>query len=297
MSNDGFSNLKKHEMDLLVDEIDKLLLNHIKWLKSIQKIIICNLPYEKSLNGSSQGCLFGNWYYSVKNTLILNNPEFIELGVLHNQLHNVVDDILNSYSNKQLIQSKEYDYFSHTHDEFIACLNSFIFSLHSTRLQIDTLTGLPNRGLIFQILDKEQSRGIRKKINHSVAMIDIDFFKKINDEYGHQVGDIVLKNLSKLFVNFLRKYDSIGRYGGEEFIFCMPETSLKEAIIICERLRKRIEETEIKISNYSNIKFTCSFGLSEWQSDLSLDEVIKRSDIALYSAKNSGRNKVVVWSK
>ncbi len=186
-------------------------------------------------------------------------------------------------------------HFSRIQDDFISSLNAFIFNLNATRFQIDALTGIPNRGLIFQMLEKEHSRGLRKQVVHSIAIIDIDFFKKVNDEYGHLAGDRVLKRIAQLFTNSLREYDSIGRYGGEEFLFCMPDTSIKHAAFIMERLRKAIQALSITINDIVTLNITCSIGLSEWDPKLSLLGVISQADSALYSAKNSGRNKVEIW--
>ena len=132
-------------------------------------------------------------------------------------------------------------------------------------------------------------RGVLEKINNiekgSVLFFDIDHFKNINDTYGHDFGDFVLKEIGKILKSSFRKSDIIGRWGGEEFVIILPNTDYKTAMRVAEKLRKDIEN-----HNFDNVKVTISIGVSEYQNDL--ENAIKMADEALYKAKNSGRNQV-----
>ena len=131
-------------------------------------------------------------------------------------------------------------------------------------------------------------------------MTDIDFFKKVNDTYGHAVGDLVLKTIAKVIRSQLREYDIAGRYGGEEFSILLPFTKIEEAKMVAERLRKSIENKVINISKVNpdaevkEIKVTISLGIYEIKPDDEDDDLLKKADKALYEAKNTGRNKVVI---
>ncbi|MDE6138095.1 MAG: GGDEF domain-containing protein, partial [Candidatus Gastranaerophilales bacterium] len=131
-------------------------------------------------------------------------------------------------------------------------------------------------------------------------MTDIDFFKSVNDTYGHAVGDLVLKTIAKIIRGQLREYDIAGRYGGEEFSIILPFTKIKEAQMVAERLRKTIEEKVIDISKVNpdcgikEIKVTLSLGIYEMKESDNDEDLLKKADKALYQAKNTGRNKVVV---
>ena len=131
-------------------------------------------------------------------------------------------------------------------------------------------------------------------------MTDIDFFKSVNDTYGHAVGDLVLKTIAKIVRGQLREYDIAGRYGGEEFSILLPFTKIEEAIRVAERLRKSIENYEIDISKVNpdsdikKINVTLSLGIYEMTPDDNDEDLLKKADKALYQAKNTGRNKVVV---
>ena len=124
-------------------------------------------------------------------------------------------------------------------------------------------------------------------------MTDIDYFKSVNDTYGHAVGDLVLKTVSRVIKNQLRDYDIAGRYGGEEFVVLLPHTKLDEAQMVAERLRKAVENKKIDISKIlpdkGDINVTISLGVSQYKDN----EFIQEADKALYEAKDSGRNKVV----
>ena len=155
----------------------------------------------------------------------------------------------------------------------------------------DSLTGLWNHSEILNILESELERGKRQNTSVSVIMADLDNFKQINDTYGHQNGDTVICEVSRRILSVLRPYDSIGRYGGEEFLLVLPGCNEAGAYNTAERLRKSISFTGINISS-GKILTTISLGIStrEWSSELLGEELVRRADEALYEAKNSGRN-------
>jgi diguanylate cyclase (GGDEF)-like protein/PAS domain S-box-containing protein len=157
----------------------------------------------------------------------------------------------------------------------------------------DSLTSLLNKRAINQRIDAEIKRAQRYKFFLSLAIADIDFFKKINDTYGHQVGDSVLKQMALLFTKNLRSVDTVGRIGGDEFIIVFPHTSRENAFIPIERLRKMIEQFKFKkISN----NITVSFGIAELKDAEDKSSLVKRADDYLYKAKNLGRNMVIAES-
>ena len=129
-------------------------------------------------------------------------------------------------------------------------------------------------------------------------MLDVDFFKKINDTYGHYVGDIVLKEFAKIISDEVREYDFAARYGGEEFFIILPSTTLDEAKIVANRLRERIENESFDISKFhetiKTLNITTSVGLVPLKEDMDLKQLFVKVDKALYEAKKTGRNKVVV---
>lgn len=163
----------------------------------------------------------------------------------------------------------------------------------TTLANTDSLTNVLNRRAFMERMKQEAQRSFREKTNFSLLLTDIDHFKNVNDQYGHQVGDIVLKTFANQFLLFSRPYDFIGRYGGEEFVVGIPGADRKQAYGIAERMRKRLEQLEIMLPDGSEaIRITASFGVStlRTESSESVDSLIHRADEALYKAKDEGRN-------
>ena len=156
----------------------------------------------------------------------------------------------------------------------------------------DALTGLYNRRHFEDTLEREFLRAVRYKNNLSFAIVDIDFFKNINDTYGHSAGDYVLKEIAYLISQTFRKTDMVFRYGGEEFAVIITETNLENAMYPLERMRKTIENKKF-VYNNQIINVTVSIGLSEVNEDTdSGNKLFECADKALYKAKGSGRNRV-----
>jgi diguanylate cyclase (GGDEF)-like protein/PAS domain S-box-containing protein len=161
----------------------------------------------------------------------------------------------------------------------------------------DMLTGLPNRRHFLAQLDQEMAR-VSRTNDHSasVLMIDIDFFKQVNDTFGHTTGDGALRHLAGLMRQELRKIDTLGRLGGEEFGIILPGAALPAAEIFAERLRKVVAESPVEYPGHA-IPLTISIGVTEIKAgDASADDALIRADRALYHAKECGRNKVTVES-
>jgi diguanylate cyclase (GGDEF)-like protein len=131
-----------------------------------------------------------------------------------------------------------------------------------------------------------------QKMPLSLIMLDIDFFKKINDELGHIKGDFVLEKVAEILKDNSRKNDLIGRYGGEEFIMVLPKVNIENANFVAEKLRKKVEDSNI----LKDKKITISLGISLYENEESIKDFIEKSDLALYEAKKT-RNKCVVYSK
>ncbi|MCR5265720.1 MAG: sensor domain-containing diguanylate cyclase [Cyanobacteria bacterium RUI128] len=160
---------------------------------------------------------------------------------------------------------------------------------------MDALTGLNNRRQFEIRLSEQYSAANRQNTPLCAIMTDIDFFKKFNDTYGHATGDLVLKNTASVIKNELREYDIASRYGGEEFCILLPQTSLEEAKIVAERLRSAVEN--MRIENNDAIRVTISVGLAELDIKDMAEDLYMKADRALYEAKESGRNRVVVYNK
>jgi two-component system cell cycle response regulator len=157
----------------------------------------------------------------------------------------------------------------------------------------DSLTGLYNRHFLDAHLNNMVNSSINNKKSFSVMILDMDHFKAVNDTYGHDAGDEILKALTKRIIDSIRSSDLAARIGGEEFMVLLPETNIADAYILADRIRAKIGTTPFVVSHEIELTKTISIGIAEL--NLSGDNaaaMIKRADNALYEAKNTGRNKV-----
>jgi diguanylate cyclase (GGDEF)-like protein len=159
----------------------------------------------------------------------------------------------------------------------------------------DRLTAIWNRGAILDLLKGELERSRRSQDSLGIIMVDVDFFKKINDSYGHLVGDTVLQEVGHRLASGLRSYDSVGRYGGEEFLIVVPGCDTLNLVVTAERLRHRIADQPIQ-TRAGPVPVTISLGLAAAQANESVvigrETLIRDADQALYAAKARGRNRV-----
>ncbi len=161
----------------------------------------------------------------------------------------------------------------------------------SRQAHYDQLTSIYNRHRFNELFGIEKERTDRNQGVMSIIIIDIDDFKKINDTYGHNVGDIVLKTFSQLIQNKIRITDVLARWGGEEFVILLPETDINGGYETAEQIRKVIQGYDFSIVG----QVTASFGVAEYEHKQSLEELVKRCDKALYIAKSGGKNQVVKY--
>ncbi len=158
----------------------------------------------------------------------------------------------------------------------------------------DELTGLSNRRCFDATFEKEFLRASRYKNKLTLVMFDIDYFKSVNDTYGHQCGDYILKQISNAALQTFRKTDTVFRYGGEEFVVILTETDINQAIIPLERFRKTVQTLALNYQG-QDVNVTVSIGACQLTSEMSSKEdFLQKTDEALYEAKNSGRNKTVL---
>jgi diguanylate cyclase (GGDEF)-like protein len=162
----------------------------------------------------------------------------------------------------------------------------------------DYLTGLKTRGYFEQQLEMEIKRCERKKAPLALVMIDIDYFKSLNDRYGHHVGDQVLRDISSLLTKDMREIDTVARYGGEEFVIILPETSAASAVRVAQRLRRSVEHAKFFAGSSAAVEqLTISLGIAVYPQDARFKrDLIESADAALYDAKSRGRNQVMLYS-
>ena len=159
----------------------------------------------------------------------------------------------------------------------------------------DTLSGLHNRRYFMEFLQKELQRFARHGESFSLLMIDIDHFKRINDTYGHPIGDIVIQAVADVLKREVREMDFVARIGGEEFAVVLPDTEESRALEVAERIREAAETTEIRIPSLPPFRFSLSVGIAVAEPENDIAAILRASDTALYEAKERGRNRVCFY--
>ena len=223
--------------------------------------------------------LYIHFYPVDENILIVGNVNMLEMEKLRKQLVNTSSEL--NAVNREL--QKKNAQLEHAKKQL------------EQMARTDPLTTLSNRRDFYDIIVKEAIRFERNLKPFSIVMSDIDNFKIYNDTYGHECGDFILVSIANIFRTELRKQDSVGRWGGEEFILLLPNTNAQGAYNVTEKLRKKIDET---ILHYSDLELhvTLTFGVREFEKDMSIKTCIHHADIALYRGKNNGKNNVTVYN-
>jgi diguanylate cyclase (GGDEF)-like protein len=219
--------------------------------------------------------------------LVRNHPEVIDLQIeLVSWLGFAISMSAFSYVGAELSRLRRR--VSHQNKDLRGALST-IQELAIT----DELTGLFNRRHILSVLDYQKSLADRGNHSFVIAFADLDRFKKVNDQYGHQAGDGVLKRFAGIARDSIRDVDYVARFGGEEFVLILAQTSLTHALMVAERIRSQVEAEDFTIEPGVSIKVTVSLGVTQYNPNETAQELMARADQALYRAKEQGRNQVV----
>lgn len=281
-------NRKFKEIDETIRGLNQSTDAHFRWLVKILRFIDNrNQDLPEICSGEAHlHCEFGHWL----STRLLEEREdtsfLLDINKKHIYVHQACRNLITAI--EQHRQTNDvFDHFEQSLLAFTEALTTYKVHLLQLRTSYDALTGLPLR----RILD-ESFGSMNKELGADglyLLLLDIDHFKKVNDNYGHLNGDIVLRSLALNISNNIRRSESMYRYGGEEFIVLLHATNDHEAVTIAERLRRDIARLEI-IAGEHIIRITFTGGLTRIHQDETLREVLERADIALYTGKKSGRN-------
>ncbi|WP_028949772.1 sensor domain-containing diguanylate cyclase [Sulfurihydrogenibium subterraneum] len=274
----------------MIYQLSKPLKSHINYFRSFLYSIITD---EKFNNIDHKSCEFGVWLKDEGKQLIEEEIIYKNIRFIHKNFHNLIE-ISQSYKN-QGFYKELFFILNEIENLLLQIINNFSYlntKLLAYEFSKDPLTGVLTRRGFNLILQKHFEISELTGLPISIIIADIDFFKRINDTYGHLAGDEALKHFVKIIKQNLRKSDYVFRFGGEEFIILLPNTSLEEAVAIAEKIRESLENTPL-IYNGKEIKITASFGVKEINPTEHTEKVIEEVDKKLYQAKESGRNKVV----
>lgn len=292
---DAASHRSRHEA--IVTAIEKALRGIDDRLARFHRSAVAKVRPDDDLlgfggHGASE---FGAWYEQRRETPPLDQPAFETLVALHEALLNHLALLAERAWKTEKVPVEEYDALLEKVSAFRDQAQRLAKAFQAAISDIDPLTGAQTRQVMQRDLKREVVRVKRSGTPACIALADIDHFKSINDRHGHGVGDQVLAAVSSSLIDNLRPYDSVYRYGGEEFLICLPDTGPEEARRVLERVRARIAKEVFSTEDGQAVGLTVSFGVTLLNPRRPIPELVERADKALYIAKAEGRNRVEVW--
>jgi diguanylate cyclase len=289
-------NMSDEQMRAALKELEQAAYNHEQWSEMLFSNLICRLtPDQRDVSGDAhRHCRFGQWYYSSGFAALEGHPGFSEIAIEHEHMHQFAAGLLRSSMEGLPISINEYDRFVTALKRMRLELATIQQELKDALFNLDPLTGTPSRnGMLTKL--REQQELVRRNIHPcAIAMMDLDHFKTVNDRYGHLVGDKVLIGFSRYVVANLRPYDKVFRYGGEEFLICLPG-DLQAGHDTIDRIREGLGSLQHEAAGGQAFHVTASFGLALLDPDIPVEQSINRADKALYAAKTRGRNRTITW--
>lgn len=290
LSSDKYEN---RQVEKAIEVLERAVVNHTKWLQSVHESIICGQLVDGDIiaENAHHNCKLGQWYYNEESELFRHHIEFVELEEPHRIMHDAARKLL-LQPNKQY-DIEEYRGFIRKQQEVIKQLLRLKDKLVGTFHSFDSLTGAINRDAFNIIALNEQARVRRENGCCCLALIDLDHFKEINDKHGHVTGDHVLRAFAQLIKKFVRKSDTFCRFGGEEFVLLLTETTLIDAHTLIDNIRKEVAQTDFEIFDSLTLKIHFSAGISECRPGNEIEACLEKADNNLYQAKQGGRNQVV----
>lgn len=272
------------------------LTSHVDWLQSWYSSVLNWNDHARPTPGAGH-CRFTNWYEGAGQSAMAGYPAFTELGQLHREIHAKAEQITERAADGHTVTTSDYESMMALVLAFSTTAQGLERDTWRTLATVDALTGLGNRQTMMSHLIGERDRAIRLKQPCCVGLVDIDHFKRINDTHGHAVGDRVLRAVAEALRHNVRPYDVLYRYGGEEFLVCLPAATQEDGLHVLERMRDAIAGLNLASASGQPIAVTATFGLAELSAELSVEESLDRADIALYDGKRGGRNQVTAWSQ
>lgn len=282
----------------VVRDLESALELYRNWLMQFQAMLVCRTkpPRELLWPDSHHNDAFGRWYYGSAIEPVRHHPEFGEIGLLHKAMLAKARPLAAAVENEQPITTAAYWAFRQQHDRFRNTLVGILDGARQVLRHTDPMTGIVNRFAMLPLLQQERDRVARTDRPSCVCMADIDRFKRVNDTYGHQAGDLILRSVARYMLENLRRYDQVCRYGGEEFLLLLPDTTPAKAKAVLDRLRRGLARQKVELESGESISVTASFGIAPLDPKASVLVAIDHADQAMYEAKESGRNRVRVWT-
>lgn len=282
-------------------EIDQILLSlehgldeHSQWMKLWHSRAICNLPFPEDYT-SDDGHInreFSSWFHGQQASEWLHQLDYENIAACQKTMQAEAAILSRMIMAGESVEEQDYHRFMNAEWNFTSQLLKLKDKISRLQISFDPLTGIFNRQAMMPILLQEHAYVVRDSKVCCLAMADLDHFKQVNDTHGHPAGDQVLKTVADFFRTNLRPYDAMFRYGGEEFLFCLPNTDIKTGAKLLNRLRLDLHNKPIRIKENEVVNISISIGITRMEPEIPVDQTIDHADAALYQAKKDGRNRI-----
>ena len=277
-----------------LQDLERIKSRHAGWMRDVHVDLVRRLNRDAGSAQAPEPFDESMWHRGAHLDVLRGNPLIERIGIGLTTLAAAAADLATSADTSGRLPTEAFTSCLDEALEIAAGLQQLISETWNLLASIDPLTGLGNRPAMLRRLAIESDRHARENQPCCVAMLDLDYFKAVNDTHGHVVGDTVLRSVASLLAASVRPYDAVFRYGGEEFLLCLPNADLRTAWAIAERLRLKVAGWSIPIAKGAELRTSVSTGIAPLSSAQSVEATLERADAALYAAKSRGRNCVVV---
>jgi len=269
---------------------------HADWLRDWHLYVLGRLEPGAAADTAAPSFDFADRFNDLRTSLFGKTPEYAEITKSLKRTCDKAQRIMRSVGTDRKLPPTDYDALMREVHAFNKLLRQWQNDSWNRLANIDPLTGLGNRQAMIRKLTIERERQARNQQPCCVALVDLDNFKDINDTHGHAAGDTVLRSLASLLAASIRPYDEVFRYGGDEFVVCLPNADTRGAWAIVERLRLRVARWSIPLRGEDRVEMTVSVGVAPLVRERDVEAALDAADQALYAAKRAGRNCVHVRS-
>ena len=289
--------LERDVIQDLIEELEVIIAAHLAWFRQLNRTLLYGGTVNKpDLDEDAHlRSPFGQWYYSKEPHPLAESADYVMLGATQQAMHAAARLVLFEVLDQRRPSPELYDQCIDLALRLNTNLRRLQLEIIGELLSTDSLTGCASRRGMMVKLREEQARAERIQRPCCLCLMDFDHFKRVNDEFGHPTGDAVLRQGMRYVSTALRKYDTVFRYGGEEFLICLPGSPIKDAALVIERVREGLQQLHIRMPNGDTIHVTASFGLAEMHPRHDVEDAIANADMALLRAKEMGRNRVELW--
>ena len=277
-------------------DLDRAIASHAIWLARFNRQLICReAPSADDLaEDAHTRCRFGAWFYAKGQADLADETSQAAIESAHRSMHGIARHLLACQAAGESVPGADYDAFTAIAMRFRQLLRRLELDLMERLGAVDNLTGVWNRQAVNLRLAEEIERVQRTHQPCALCYADLDDFSRFNAAHGQRLGDAMLQAVAAFFANHLRRYDTIFRIGGEEFLFCLPNTDIIQAGVLIDRLRINLANQVFPLEG-QDLRITASFGVVALEPVFFIDETLERVERAQLIAKAEGGNQVCVW--